>query len=1022
MRSQITRNDEPLAGAGDERDGPISWQPSVAFLKYLTTALLVGAVGYTIVLRLAVPDQPDRVVRPALVMLVALAGWYFLRRGNNRATIKTLAYGAWAVTTIICILHGGVRTPLAFAYPVYILMIGWLISLRAAVVVAGLTVAVIAGLVVGESWAVLPIAQTTPAVLHAVIQVCVVIVSTLLIRALVGAYRSRLNELHHIGQDLRAGTAELQASKAALYRAQAVAKVGNWEYDFAIDTLTLSPESCRILGFPEGTKSSYDNYMARLHPDDLEGVQVAWQAAQRGEAFDIEHRFVIGQSNHWVRQKAELRFAPDGKPLSAVGIVQDITERKQTEDALRASTDSMNDAQRIAKLGSWNLDLVNGQLNWSDEIFRLFEIEPTRFGATYEAFLAAIHPQDRDGVNRAYTESLVNRTPYEVTHRLLMADGRIKWVHEQCRSDFDAAGKPLRSQGTVQDVTELVLAEQQLHIAAAAFESLQAMIITDVKGVILRVNQAFTTITGYTVEEAVGQTSRLLNSDRHDADFYAKMWDSIRNTGGWQGEVWYRRKNGEEYPVWLTVSAVRDSLGKVTHYVGAQFDLSDRKKAEEEIAELAFSDQLTGLPNRRLLLDRLKQTMTASERSGCNGALLLIDLDFFKTLNDTRGHDMGDLLLKQVAQRLIDCVRVEDTLARLGGDEFVVMLANLSTCGTEAATQTELVGRKILSAINQEYQLGDVTYNITASIGATLFSGLLTTIDELMKQADLAMYKSKDTGRNALHFFDPAMETAVVMRAGMEANLRQAIVNQQFVLYYQAQVVDDGSVTGAETLVRWNQPDRGIVAPGEFIALCEETGLILPLGQWILETACSQLARWADQPEMAYLTLSVNVSARQFRQPDFVDQVLAVLKRTRANPRRLKLELTESLLVSNVEDVIVKMFALKAKGVGFSLDDFGTGYSSLTYLRRLPIDQLKIDQSFVRDVLSDPNDAVIAKTIIALAHSLGLGVIAEGVETASQRDFLVSAGCHAFQGYFFSRPLPLDGFEAFAVRRAAASP
>lgn len=555
--------------------------------------------------------------------------------------------------------------------------------------------------------------------------------------------------------------------------------------------------------------------------------------------------------------------------------------------------------------------------------------------------------------------------------------------------------------------------EADLRIAATAFESQEGMIITDVNGVIIRVNQAFTEITGYQAEEAVGQTPRLFKSDRHNKEFFRRMWETLHRTGGWQGEVWNQRKDGEVYPKWLTISAVRDSAGTVTHYIGTHYDMSERKRAEEKIHELAFFDQLTGLPNRTLLRDRLQQAMAASSRSGSYGALLFIDLDNFKTLNDTLGHDMGDMLLKQVAQRLTLCVREGDTVARLGGDDFVVVLAGLSQSDEDAAGTIETIAGTILSTLHQRHQLGDVAHQSSASIGATLFRGDAASIDDLMKQADLAMYKSKAAGRNLIRFFDPSLESAVNERAALEHDLRRAITEKQFLLHYQAQVVGTGRVTGAEVLLRWQHPARGIVSPNEFIPLAEETGLILPLGRWVLETACTQLAAWAGQPSMADLTVAVNVSADQFRQPDFVDQVLDVFKITGANPQRLKLELTENLLVHNVQEVVEKMHALKARGVSFSLDDFGTGYSSLSYLKRLPLDQLKIDQSFVRDVLTDPNDAAIARTIVALAQSLGLGVIAEGVETEAQREFLFATGCHAYQGYFFARPLPIAAFEAF---------
>ncbi len=449
-------------------------------------------------------------------------------------------------------------------------------------------------------------------------------------------------------------------------------------------------------------------------------------------------------------------------------------------------------------------------------------------------------------------------------------------------------------------------------------------------------------------------------------------------------------------------------------------DITDRKKAEERIEELAFFDTLTHLPNRTLLLDRLKQAMTIGSRNNSFGAVLFIDLDQFKTLNDTFGHDMGDLLLQQVAQRLVDCVRQGDTVARLGGDEFVIVLANLSDSLEEAASQTETVGKKVLAALTQKYRLGDMEHRSTASIGATLFLGLATSIDDLLKQADLAMYKSKDTGRNALRFFDPHMQTVVMERARLEVELRHAIQENQFVLHFQPQVVDGGHVTGAEALVRWMHPERGIVMPAQFIALAEDSGLILSLGQWVLARACEQLTAWASHTGLGHLTLAVNVSILQFREPGFVHDVVAVLQQTGANPARLKLELTESLLADSVQEVIDKMTALKAHGVGFSLDDFGTGYSSLSYLKRLPLDQLKIDQSFVRDILTDPNDAAIARTVVALAQSLGLDVIAEGVETLEQRDFLATAGCHAYQGYYFSRPLPIERFEAYALEAFGA--
>ncbi len=569
------------------------------------------------------------------------------------------------------------------------------------------------------------------------------------------------------------------------------------------------------------------------------------------------------------------------------------------------------------------------------------------------------------------------------------------------------------------DITQRKQAETELRVAATAFNSQLGMAITDVHEKVLRINQAFTDITGYEEHEAVGQTLSFLDSGRHDPNFYRDMLDKVRKTRFWRGEIWNRRKSGEIFPCQCTMTAVRADDGMITHYINSLTDVTQVKATEEEINKLAFYDPLTGLPNRRMLLDRLRLAMAESNRSGGIGALQFIDLDNFKTLNDTLGHDMGDLLLQQVGQRLKKCMREGDTVARLGGDEFVVMLKDLSSDIVEAATQAEIVGGKILASIGEIYRLAGTEYQITPSIGITHFRGFEATIDDLLKQADLAMYQAKALGRNAMQFFDPSMQSVVTARVALESDVRSGIALGQFVLYYQPQINGEGRTTGAEVLLRWPHPTRGMVPPNEFIPLAEDTSLILPLGNWVLETACHQLRTWADNAATEHLTLAVNVSARQFRQQDFVPYITDLLQYTGANPKRLKLELTESMLVKDVEDTIGKMTALKAQGVGFSLDDFGTGYSSLSYLKRLPLDQLKIDQSFVRDLMTDANDASIARTVIALGHSLGLNVIAEGVETADQRRFLAEQGCDAYQGYLFGKPMPIAGFDE-ALRSGSA--
>ena len=594
---------------------------------------------------------------------------------------------------------------------------------------------------------------------------------------------------------------------------------------------------------------------------------------------------------------------------------------------------------------------------------------------------------------------------------LVRPDGSTIWTKWEVRpwyaTDGEVGGIILMSE----DITDRKRGEEQMRIAAVAFQSRDGMMVTDAQGIILQVNQAFTDVTGYSVAEAIGQTASLLHSGRHDATFYRNMWEAIVHEARWEGDIWNRRKDGGIYPEWLSISGVRDAGGKITHYLGTFSGISDPKEAQRKILELAFYDPLTGLPNRRLLLDRLNQALVASTRSGQFGALVMLDLDHFKTVNDTRGHAVGDELLVQVAQRLRDTLRKVDSAARLGGDEFVVALEGLSENREDAANAAQSIAEKLRLAICRPVTLKGEVRLITPSIGVTLFRGHEEDVDGLFKQADLALYQAKAAGRNMVCLFNPSMQAAVNARVEMEAGLHRALDKREFVLHYQPQVNAAGGFIGAEALLRWQPSGLAMVSPATFIPFAEESGLIVPIGCWVLETACHQLAEWANHPATQNLQLAVNISASQFRQPDFIDQVRTALLRSGARADHLKLELTESLLLEDVEQVIKTMQTLKDLGVGFSIDDFGTGYSSLTYLKRLPLDQIKIDQSFVRDIANDADDRAIVRAIIALASSLGLQVIAEGVETVAQRDFLAANGCQAYQGYLFGRPTPVDQFD-----------
>lgn len=561
------------------------------------------------------------------------------------------------------------------------------------------------------------------------------------------------------------------------------------------------------------------------------------------------------------------------------------------------------------------------------------------------------------------------------------------------------------------DITQRVRNETELRIAAVAFECFEGLIITDAGSRILRVNRAFTEITGFSAEEVIGQKPSLLSSGEHNSGFYQKMWRSINEQGHWQGEIINKRKSGQVYPQWLSISAVRDDNQKVSHYVASITDITQRKKDAERINHLAFYDGVTGLPNRRFLNRRIENYL-ASEHQGSVG-LVFIDLDNFKAINDLWGLQVGDQLLQQAAQRLSQTLQQGDMVARLGGDEFVVLFSGLPAEQHRAAAQLEHVSHRLLTLLEQPYTHEGNLLRCSASLGLVVLTSRDHTPDELVQQAELAMYDAKSGGKGKLRFFDPQMQEVVSQRLRLQEDLVRGIDAEEFVPYFQPQFDYHGNIIGAEALVRWYHPKRGVLAPGAFIDVADEAGLMNCIDRMVLQYACRKMAAWADIPAFSSFTLSVNISAARLYQPEFITDVLNIFEQTGVDPARIKLEITESMLLNDMPMAIQRMQTLKQYGVRFAIDDFGTGYSSLLYLQQLPLDQLKIDQSFVRALPDDDNSLNIIKAIVAMAHSLRLEVIAEGVETEAQRQLLHLHGCQHYQGYLLARPKPAEQLEAW---------
>jgi diguanylate cyclase (GGDEF)-like protein/PAS domain S-box-containing protein len=790
------------------------------------------------------------------------------------------------------------------------------------------------------------------------------------------------------------------------------ASIGVWRLDLDGGALDWSEQLAAIHRAPPGYRP--DEPLARYTPESRAKLEPLLQACiDEGTPFDDEAQILqLDGRRSWVRSLGQPVRDAAGRIVAVQGAVQEIAPRGSRFATLLRMGAALSSGEAFVTIDA------NGQYTFLNE--------------------------QAERLLGSDTQQLLGRrlwNSFQKTVRLRLEEQFRAACAKGARMDFEELDARLAHWFEVRafpfaggmaahlrDVTGRRKAQEQLRLLEGSISRLNDIVIITEAGPfsepgprIVFVNEAFERRTGYSRDEVVGRSPRFLqgpNSQRRALDQIRAALEEWRPA---RVDLINYKKNGEPYWVDLDVSPVWDKQRKLTHWVAVGRDVTERKLAEEKIQHLAFYDALTKLPNRQLLMDRLHAALSDPGRPR-EGALMFIDLDNFKVLNDTLGHQKGDTLLQLVAERLRSCVAKGDTVARLGGDEFVILLENRGDKPLDPAKGARAVAERILAALGEPYVLPGYLHHSTCSIGVTLFGQTDRTVSELLKQADLAMYQAKNAGRNTVCFFDPEMQAVVSANAALASDLRQAWRETQFLIDYQPQVGEDGRMIGVEALLRWKHPQRGMVPPDQFIAAAEETSLIIPIGRWVLDQACAQIAAWEERPERRHLTVAVNVSVRQFRHPEFVDEVMSAIEHSGIQPHKLKLELTESLLADGIDVTIAKMGRLKAMGVTLSLDDFGIGYSSLSYLKRLPLDQLKIDREFVKDILIDANDAAIAKAVIHLAHSLDLDVIAEGVETEAQREFLARQGCHSYQGYLFCRPLPIEALEAFMERLPVEAP
>ncbi len=781
--------------------------------------------------------------------------------------------------------------------------------------------------------------------------------------------------------------------------------------------LHVNDQLCATLGCSRETliTTEWDRI---IHPDDRATESANLEAVLNKSSEGYQHEIrVLRDDGGAIAAIVNVQGVRrrDGSIEFLIATMQDITARKHNELALREREADLNRAQAVARVGSWSLDLVNDRMEWSAECYRLFGVEPGT-PLSYDTFFTTVHPDDLDYVRDAWQKAEQGGA-YDIEHRILV-DGEVRWMRERTELIRDESGRLVFVIGTSLDITDQKQDQERLRQAATVFESTrEGIMVTDARRRITMVNRAFCEMSGYSEEELLGQTPTLIRSGRNKRGFYAAMWRSIKATGNWQGEIWDRRKGGELFPALLSINALRDGGGNLTGYVGVFTNISRLKDSEAKLEFLAHHDALTGLPNRLLMLSRLEHSLEIARRDRGRIALLMLDLDRFKDVNDSYGHVAGDEVLQQVAQRLTSRLRGIDTVARLGGDEFALLLAHLAH-----PVDAERVAREIINALSEPCRLGNgAEVRIGASVGISLYPEHGQAAEVLLQHADAALYRAKADGRGCIRHFSDELTVAARARIELDARLRRAILQQELQVYYQPQLdIHSDRIIGAEALIRWEHPQRGLIPPAEFIPVAEETGLIGEIGAWVLKEACRQGSAWIAQG-LPPMRLAVNLSPHQFHHGDIGALVAEALEQSGFPPGNLELELTEGVLMTREEEAVAVLQTLREQGVRLAIDDFGTGYSSLAYLKRFPLDVLKIYKGFIKDIPRDTDDAEITLAIIAMGHALGFKVLAEGVETPEQLAFLRRNGCDLYQGFIASEALPAREFAALFSRRRAGT-